>query len=139
MVSSDVKWSKASFRVFSSSLTAAEITTRLELTPTRSHEAGDPVSLRRLNAPVRHKAGWLLESGLNASEPMDRHLSALLEQLEPKLDRLQALASACRMDFFCGFSSRTGQGGFTLEPELLARLALIPGLGLDLDLYPQGA
>ena len=36
---------------------------------------------------------------------------------------------------FCGFSSGNGQGGFTLNPELLARLAVF-GVELSLDLYP---
>jgi hypothetical protein len=43
------------------------------------------------------------------------------------------------MEFFAGFSSLSGQGGLTLPPGLLMRLARIPGGGLDLDLYPPGA
>ena len=62
--------------------------------------------------------------------------SVLLEMLEPKLDRLRELASRCSMDVFCGFSSESGQGGFTLDPDLLIRLGEIPGGGLNLDLYP---
>ncbi|MGH2554891.1 MAG: DUF4279 domain-containing protein [Actinomycetota bacterium] len=74
MESSNVKWSKASFPIFSSSLTAAEITRLLAIKPTRSHEAGEVVSSRR-KSPVRTEAAWLLESGVDDRESMDRHQS----------------------------------------------------------------
>ena len=77
-----------------------------------------------------------MDSGVPDSEPIAVHLHALLEMLEPKLDRLRELASRCSMDVFCGFSSESGQGGFTLDPDLLIRLGEIPGGGLNLDLYP---
>jgi hypothetical protein len=128
-------WSKASFRVVSASLTAADISNRLGLAATRAHEAGERVSSTS-GSPVHREAGWFLESGLDDREPMDRHLVALLDQLEPRVDRLRDLASECRMDLFCGFSSESGQGGFILSPGLLERLARIPGEGLVLDLYP---
>ena len=37
-------------------------------------------------------------------------------------------------DVFCGFSSTSGQGGFCLDPNLMARLVAL-NLPLTLDLY----
>jgi hypothetical protein len=134
----DRKWCRATFRIFSEALTSGEITVRLGVSPTGAYEAGDPVSSRSPDH-IRREAGWFLESGIDDTEPMHRHLAALLTRLEPAIDRLRELAPECRlMDFFCGFSSSTGQGGFELEPELLERLTRIPGQGLKLDLYSPG-
>lgn len=132
---SGARWSKAGFRVFSAVLTSAEIAQRLDLQPTRAHEAGDPVSSRRAE-PLRKESVWILESGVPDTEAMAVHLARLLELLEPRVDRLAALASLCGMDFFCGYASASGQGGFILGGDLLTRLGRIPGGGLQLDLYP---
>jgi hypothetical protein len=132
----DEKWSAASFRIASQSLTTAEIGARLGLAATRTHERGERMSPRNPRSAIRKEAVWLLESGLNEDEPLDRHLGALLELLESRSDELAELARECSMDFFAGFSSGNGQGGFALDRDLLARLARIPGDGLVLDLYP---
>jgi len=45
-----------------------------------------------------------------------------------------ALAEAV-LHFWCGFSSGNGQGGFSISPGLLQRLARL-GVEVVLDLYP---
>lgn len=83
------------------------------------------------------KVVWVLQSSLPQDRGMEEHLAVLLEFAESRADALRALLPDCRMDIFCGFSSGSGQGGFSLSPQLLRRLADLP-LTLGLDLYPPG-
>jgi len=66
---------------------------------------------------------------------MEDHLDWLLDRLEPKLDAIHSLAEKFSVDFFCGYSSGNGQGGFALDNAMLVRLAKL-GVCLQLDLYP---
>ena len=66
---------------------------------------------------------------------MEDHLKWLLDQVETRSEIVRDLARRFRVDFFCGFASVTGQGGFTLNPSTLARLGKL-GVPLALDLYP---
>jgi hypothetical protein len=68
---------------------------------------------------------------------MEDHLKWLLERMEPKADSIIELAERFRVEFFCGFSSGNGQGGFELDCTLLARIAKLRA-SLVLDLYPPG-
>jgi methyl coenzyme M reductase subunit D len=77
---------------------------------------------------------WCLESGLDESCSVDKHIQALLSQLEGKADAINQLAEVCEMDIFCGYSSTTGQGGFVLDSKTLKDLTKFP-LDLTIDLY----
>jgi hypothetical protein len=69
---------------------------------------------------------------------MEHHLKWVLDTLEPRFELIRELAAVYKMDFFCGFSSGNGQGGFDLNGEMLARLARF-GIPLTLNLYPPEA
>jgi hypothetical protein len=69
---------------------------------------------------------------------MADHLQWLLDAIEPKADALKELSEHCKVLFFCAFASENGQGGFTLDPRTLARLAAL-NIPFSLDLYPPGA
>jgi uroporphyrin-III C-methyltransferase len=66
---------------------------------------------------------------------MAEHIHWLLDVFEPKLDALKELSANCKIILFCGFSSTHGQGGFTLDPSVLAQLARL-SVPFSLDLYP---
>jgi uncharacterized protein DUF4279 len=123
----------ASLRVFSRSLTAAELTHALGR-PSSSYDVGDPVSHRRPKAGKRKQALWLLESGLDESNPLDQHITALLDFIDAHRKGFAAIRPQCESDIFCGVSSGGGQGGFALEPELVNRLADV-GLAVVFDIY----
>ena len=54
---------------------------------------------------------------------------------EARTAALEALRDKCRIDIFCGVFSRDGaQGGFTVEPQLSARLAAL-SLPVGFDVY----
>ena len=130
----DEKWYSASFVVSSTHLTPGAVQERLGIAPTRSHHVGDPLSPRNPTT-VRKNHHYSLHSGEPNTAPMDVHLSALLEVLEPKAAALEELSRDGDLYFWCGFSSGNGQGGFALSPDLLRRLGRL-GIELVLDLYP---
>ncbi|MGB6975338.1 MAG: DUF4279 domain-containing protein [Terracidiphilus sp.] len=132
----DMKWSRATFRIFGDSLGLEEVTSSLGIQATSSGLKGEILSSSRLKKPLRTSI-WRLASPLNTEQPLEDHLNWLLDVLEPKSDVVSKLAKEFDVDFFCGFSSANGQGGFTLDPALLARLARLT-VPLFLDLYPPG-
>ena len=130
----DEKWFSAAFTVVSTSLTPEQIEQRLGLKPTRKHHIGDSISTRNpLNKHKHHY--YCIHSDCSSIEPMEKHLNHILSQLENKIDVVSELSKMEDVALFCGFSSGNGQGGFTLTPELLSRLAKF-GISLSLDLYP---
>ena len=76
-----------------------------------------------------------LDRGLERTRPLDEHLEALVVAAEARTQALQAIRDKCRIDIFCGlFSADGAQGGFTLEPQLSARLAAL-SLAVGFDVY----
>jgi hypothetical protein len=132
----DEQWARASFRASSAEVTPEAIRDALGLQPTKLFRKGDPYTKRSTSIRKEHLV--VVESGLPASEPLEQHLTALCDLLEPVAARLPAIADRCEYDIFCGFSSGSGQGGFTLSPELLQRLAALK-IELAVDLYPPTA
>jgi hypothetical protein len=124
---------KASLRVFSRTLSSAELTGVLG-EPTKSHDAGDAVTQRRPDAPKRDQALWLLESGLEDTTPLDQHIAAVLDVIDAHREGLDAIRDQCEIDIFCGIFSGGGQGGFALEPHLSRRIAQA-GLAVIFDIY----
>jgi hypothetical protein len=81
------------------------------------------------------ESAWLLQSPLAHESDLLDHLKWLLDALEPKVGIIAELSKKYRIDFFCGFSSGSGQGGFTLDEVTLRRIAKF-GIAMNLDLYP---
>jgi hypothetical protein len=125
------RWSTASFRICDEILNLEEIERTLGLKATRSHLKGQ-LSLSNV---VYRESLWALKSPLNKSESLDKHLAWLLDRLEPRLQEVRALSRLHRLDFFCGFGSVNGQGGFNLDGAILERIAQF-GISLGIDLYP---
>ena len=84
---------------------------------------------------MRRDSSWQLQSPLDSQCPMEEHLLWLLGVLEPKAEVLGLLKRRFEFEFFCGFSSGNGQGGFALENSVLTRIADL-GITIELDLYP---
>lgn len=78
---------------------------------------------------------WVKGSGLGEEAPVEKHLevlSTLLEGRERQLRSLQDAGAKC--DLFIGTFLLDLQGGFSLPPEILRRLADLE-LKLDFDIY----
>jgi hypothetical protein len=137
----DEKWSCAGFSMFSVTLTPQEITERLGLQPTRTHEKGQPKGFRRKDGSISplivwKDSAWHLNAPLKRDQNLEEHIKWLLDILEPKRDSIKSLSPECTLvRFFCGFSSGHGQGGFALDSQTLERLSKL-GVSFVLDLYP---
>jgi len=130
------KWSHASFRVAGETLVPDQIGVLLGLEATRVGLKGERISQR--HTALRRTSFWILMAPLADSLPLSEHLKWLLDVLEPKHDSIKSIAQQHKADLFCGFSSANGQGGFTLDPGLLTRLATL-GIPVELDLHPPDA
>jgi hypothetical protein len=115
------KWGRATLRIASKELSVGEITQALETPPTGSYEKGDRISPRLPPDKKRKCSLWKLESESEVStlERIEEHLGFLATFIETKIEPLRSLMTQCEIDIFCGYSSGSGQGGFTLSPELL--------------------
>jgi len=139
----DERWSCATFSVFSDTLTHEEIGERLGIKATRTHTKGQPRGARRKDGSINHSivwphSAWHLRSPLGYSANLADHIKCLLDLIEPKLAVLKTLAAECHPILLqCGFSSESGQGGFTLDNDTLARISRL-GVSVSLDLYPPG-
>jgi Domain of unknown function (DUF4279) len=119
----------ATFRLFGRrDLTAAAVTDHLGVTPSRSFEAGIPVSRRSMR--LRESSGWLLHSapaievGVELSEQIER----LLSVLEPKAQSLWELVErGYQANWFCYLGSHAAEHAAELNRDLLARLLHLPG------------
>src|SRR5690349_13412524 len=86
------------FRIFSTTVSAPEISRRLWLRPSRSHAIGDPI--KSPTNPSRKEHAWFLSTkGQIDSRDTRRHLDWILDQLEPHLNELRSLqAEGAQMD-----------------------------------------
>ena len=131
------RWSCATFSVFSDTLTHEEIGEGLGIKATRTHVKGQPRSVPRPSIVWPHSA-WHLGSPLGHDADMADHIKWLLDSIEPKLAVLRTISAQCHPILLqCGFSSESGQGGFTLDGDTLARISNL-GVSLSVDLYPPG-
>ena len=124
----------ATLCVNSESLRLAELKARLG-EPTTGKDIGEPVTLRRPDAPLRKHTHWGLESTAKRSEPLHVHIVEILDFADAHRAELDGLRGECYICISCGvFSGEDAQGGFVLDPELNRRLA---DLALDVvfDVY----
>lgn len=119
----------ASFRLFGDdSLTAEDVTMRLGIEPSRSFEAGTPVSSR--STSLRTSSGWLLQSSpeIEDNVELEEQLRRLLTILEPHGAQLWSLVQrGYRADWFCYVASNPLEHAVELDRELLSRLLRLPG------------
>lgn len=129
----------ATFRLFGdSTLTAAEVTARLGIQPTRSSEVGDPVGRR--TAATRDSSAWLLSSspGIETGTELAEHLHRLLAILEPVTAQLWDLVRAgYDANWFCYVASHAMEHAAELDRQTMQRLLALPG-DLWLDVCGDG-
>ena len=88
---------------------AAEVTTRLGITPTYSHEVGDAFGH---SGQRRSHAMWSVSTKADGPGPLGDHLTRQLDLVEPKRSIVIDLANeGCTMDWFCFLSVEGGRVG----------------------------
>ena len=130
----------ATFRLFGDArLTAAAVTRRLGIQPTRALEAGDRVG-RRPGA-TRDSSAWLLTAspGIEAGTELSGQLHRLLAALEPVTAPLWDLVrDGYEANWFCYVASHAAEHAAELDRQTLQRLLALPG-DLWLDVSGDGA
>lgn len=131
----------ASFRVFHRDVDPAEVSALLGLEPTFGTKAGDERAStskrgkRTVHGSVQ-EGGWVLASGCSRALTLEEHLHVLLDRLEPCSKAVAVLRGrGYRVDFYCGYFQRAGQGGPSFSPTLLARLSRME-VPLGVDIFP---
>lgn len=130
---------RATFRLSGDAeLTAAAVTRRLAIEPTRAFEAGDPVSSR--SARTRDSSLWLLNSSAQIEDgtELSEHLHRLLATLEPVTAPLWELVhEGYEANWFCYIASHATEHAAELDRPTLQRLLALPG-DLWLDVCGDG-
>ena len=121
-------------------LASAEVTQALGLEPDRALDKGQVRSPRvdpRTGKPLVQRTGvWSISSKRLTTTSNQRHLSFLLDKLEPSADALRDVMArqGLEADFFCYWESASGDGGPVLSPGVLRRIAEL-GASLGYDFY----
>ena len=130
---------RATFRLFGDvTLTAAAVTRRLGIQPTRAMEAGDRTSSRA--TATRDTSAWLLSSspGTERGTELAGQLRRLLVLLEPATAQLRDLVRAgYEASWFCYIASHAAEHAARLDRQTMQRLLALPG-DLWLDVCGDG-
>jgi hypothetical protein len=122
----------ATLRVFGNTLDPSEITQLLGQVPTSSYLAGDPVSQR---VTAKRKMGmWRLESSLSRTEPLSRHVTALLARLPSDSTIWSKIHGRFSADIYCGVDVNVPNSGMSLTSEAIEALA-VRKLSVEFDFY----
>jgi Domain of unknown function (DUF4279) len=114
---------QATFRLFGAAgMTAAAVTRRLGIQPTRAFEADDRVSKR--SASVRDSSLWLLASSpaIETGTEIAEQLHRLLGILEPATEALWEVArSGYEANWFCFVASHATEHAAELDRQTMQR------------------
>ncbi|MGI8972495.1 MAG: DUF4279 domain-containing protein [Dehalococcoidia bacterium] len=129
----------ATFCIYHDALDPEMLSAELGIEPTDAQKRGEVGDPQAQDPFIYTTSGWFLSSeGAVESRDARRHIDWLLDRLEPGSVTLQKLQRAgCRMEVSCYWLSRSGNGGPTLSPHQMARLATL-GLEIEFDAYAMG-
>lgn len=121
-------------RIYSDNISPEEISKSLKTNPSESVSKGDVYGIK--TRKIRNHNGWFLTSeGFVESKDCRRHFDFLADKitsLKPNFKELQN--KGCQIDISCFWSSENGQGGPTLSPKQLKKLAQLE-LEIWFDIY----
>ena len=128
----------ASLLIYCESVDPKEITLRLGVAPTKSWRRGEHRGTGRRGVPmVAGTTGWILSSeGSVVSRDLRRHIDWLVDKLSGSVAALRSLQGleGAQMRVNCVWWSASGQGGPTISPEEMCRLAEM-NLEVSFDIY----
>ena len=109
------------------------ITQALGIEPDRIYSLGDPIPNKRGATLYRRRSHWRLNSRLDDTEPMERHVNALLRRIVPKRQELLQLQQDFAFSIVC--VSLGDNFSFTTDMEM-QRLATSCAITFWFDIYP---
>lgn len=121
-------------RIYSDTMSPEEISSFLRMQPSDSTFKGEVVGEK--TKKVRKHNGWFLTSdGSVDSKDVRRHIDFLADKIAHLTSDLAELKNkGCLIDLSCFWSSENGQGGPTLSPNQLKKLAELE-LEIWFDIY----
>jgi hypothetical protein len=130
---------KAVLRIHCGALPPSVITANLNIEPTDTVEIGVPRKAKGANPRPNGRVNlWMLDSEERVqSRDLRRHLDWVLDLIEPAKSQVILLRqSGIVMDLWCVWWSSTGQGGPTLWPHQMRRIAELDlEFSLDVSYY----
>ena len=129
---------KVDFAIFDFEGSPEELTSQLGVEPTRTYLKGEKVSP---NAKlVRKHSCWILTSGSDSNLHLEDHLEALAAQIQPHIERFQAVCGKYYSEFRCRLHlkrvSKESIPSVHLTPSF-CKLMLSLNAELDLDIYVE--
>lgn len=106
----------ATLRIHGDNLPFDEISQRLGVEPTHCRRKGDR---RGRRSPVYKDDAWHFQPDLAKTEPLEKHIKAILDLVRPNLAYLKILKQRHRVDVFCGYISNCDHAGFQVSHECL--------------------
>jgi hypothetical protein len=108
-----------------------EISSLVGMSGDRSWRAGD----LRDRTTIREKDnGWVVESGLPASAPLESHVDHLLQRLDPFVSVIKMLSERLDVILSCVVYAKHPNPGFHLDSARVEQIARL-GAALDVDVY----
>ena len=117
---------QAGLRIHSDILSAEQISEVLNMQPDGFNVKGVKVVPNHPKSFVHPSHMWRLESDCDETEPLDRHISRLVDFIESRESAFKRLTADCEFDIFCGYFPYGWTGHVDLSPDLLKRLTAIP-------------
>ena len=108
-------------RIFSKTLTCTEISSILDWQPSEQFEKGTPI-YKRNPERLREEYLWVYNLELEQRILFEEQLQVLVDMICQRKGKFRKILSECQIDMFCGYSTKNGQGGFTLEAKLMQKL-----------------
>src|SRR2546423_93612 len=92
-VTPQAEWSGGAIAIYSTSLSTAGISSRLGLEPTWPDSARpNRCQFDDFSMLTGENVAWVMESGLPRSSPLEDHIHALLDVVEPRADAFDQLS-----------------------------------------------
>ena len=135
MQSNDGQWTSSVFRIISENMSVEDICNIINIKPSRCFVKGAHYSKRNANSKIRDENLVIFENGLDEQTSIESHILYFLSLLKDRKNQIRRLQSECKFGIACAFSSGNGQGGFTLDHEILKKLTEYP-IELSINLYP---
>lgn len=126
----------ASLRFFDDTLDPEQVTRLLGCPPTQSCRKGDLLPSKRCQRIAR-TGSWRLQTPKDDSRTLEEQIASLLDRVTVDLAAWKQVPMGGRADVFCGLHLRAWNRGFSLSPDLMARLAE-RRLTVEFDIYCEG-
>jgi len=127
------KTSSLSLRIFSKSLSCIDISNALDWQPSEKFEKGELWG-GRTNKRPREESLWIYNLDLDEKILITEQLKSLIDKMLDKKDNFQKIKDECQMDISCSYTTYNGQGGFTLEADLMRTFSSL-NMDLSIDFY----